>query len=427
MKQLKHEFPTDLLLPTAIALFLIATVLPSPVLYTAFGASSGAAGVFAVSTMYCLVLTLHSAATPLKFSITAALIVLGLLLVISTQGLTSFFMNHGFDITRFGQSLLLLFITILGALSVAYLSRTLESKHVDLALKIVFFGLLLCGTLGVLSFSPLSTDVFWKAVFFFPEPSHYALCLLPFLLYTCVISKPLIKLCALSSGLLIGVFLQSLTLLVGIILVAVVIVPKKTLLFVTTCIVAAFSAIDPESLPSAIDLDYFLARLDPSEENHHLSVMAFKQGWEMAYLDLEQSFGLGVGFQQFGIVGDDIGTLQDIAKLNEGAELNRYDGGTVGSKFIGEFGIVGASVLLVYLMRFASIARFLRSVATGRIAYLNTAGIFFLSCFTTFFIDLFVRGTGYFSLSSFLFASSIAWMAIDRDHRSRNSSIVIPS
>jgi hypothetical protein len=427
MNQLEHKSKTALLTPTAIVLFLIATVLLSPVLYTVFGASSGAAGVFAVATMYCLILTLHNATAPLKCSITAALIVLGLLLVIVTQGVTSFFMNQEFDFTRFGKSILLLFITILGALSVAYLSRTLESKHIDLALRIVFFGLLLCGTLGALSFSPLSTDVFWKAVFFFPEPSHYALCILPFLLYTCVISKPLTKLCALCSGLLIGVFLQSLTLLVGVILVAVVTLPKKPLLLVTTCIVAAFSAIDPESLPSAIDPDYFLARLDPSEENHHLSVMAFKQGWEMAYLDLEQSFGLGVGFQQFGIVGDDIGTLQDIAKLNEGAELNRYDGGTVASKFIGEFGIVGASVLLVYLMRFASIARFLRSVATGRIAYLNTAGIFFLSCFTTFFIDLFVRGTGYFSPSSFLFASSIAWMAIDRDHRTRNSSIVIPS
>ena len=295
----------------------------------------------------------HAGMSPLKCSITAALIVLGLLLVIVTQGLTSFLMNQGFDFPRFGQSLFLLFTTILGASSVVYLSTTLERKHVDLAIKIVLCGLLLCGPLGVLGFSPVSTDVFWKPVFFFPEPSHYALCLLPpFLLYTCVISKPHIKLCALSSGLLIGVFLQSLTLLIGVILVGVMILPKKPLLFVATCIVAAVSAIDSDTLSSAVDLDYFLDRVDLSEGNRHLSVMAFKQGWEMAYLDLEHSLGLGVGFQQFGIVGDDTAAMQDIAKLNEGAELNRYDGGTVGSKFIGEFGIAGASVLLVYLMRF---------------------------------------------------------------------------
>lgn len=426
MSRARQKLMGEFLSSTTRGFLLLVTVLLSPVLYTMFGASSGAAGVFVVAGIYLFILVLRNAAAPMKISISTVLIMFGLFLVVITQGATSFFINNEFEFPRFGQSLLLLFITILGALSFAYLSSNVTGNQADVALRMVFCALLVCGLIGISGYTPLSTEVFWKAVFIFPEPSHYALSFLPFLLYISAISKPMMKICALSSGLLLGVFLESFTLILGVLVVAALVVPRKHFIFVTVCIVALVSALDSDTLLSTVGVDYYLMRVDFSEENQHLSVMAFKQGWEKAYSDLEQSTGLGVGFQQFGIVGDDVGLAEDIAKLNEGAELNRFDGGTVGSKFIGEFGILGVTVLLAYLVRFASSARFLRDVATGRITSFDARHIFFLSCFTMFFVDLFVRGTGYFSPSSFLFASSLAWMAVHRAERALTSSSFIP-
>lgn len=217
-----------------------------------------------------------------------------------------------------------------------------------------------------------------------------------------------------STSLLLGWFLESLTLLVGGCLIAAMVVPWRQLAFMVTLMIPIAVTVDPEALFSVENLEYYVVRIDLSEENQHLSALAFKQGWEMAYLSLEKSFGLGVGFQQFGIVGGEAGINEAIAKLNEGEGLNRLDGGTVGAKFLGEFGILGVITLSVYLIKFLSVARVIRSIAAGRVKSFDAQHIFFLSCFTTFTIDLFVRGTGYFSPSGFLFVSSLADMGLRR-------------
>src|SRR5262245_39289706 len=122
--RVQQESIGDFLSSTTGGFLLLATVLLSPILYTMFGASSDAAGVLVAAWIYLSVLIARSAVVPLKMSISSVLIVLGLFLVVVAQGATSFLINHEFHFSRFGQSLLVLLITILGAVAFAYLSST---------------------------------------------------------------------------------------------------------------------------------------------------------------------------------------------------------------------------------------------------------------------------------------------------------------
>lgn len=140
-----------------------------------------------------------------------------------------------------------------------------------------------------------------------------------------------------------------------------------------------------------------------------MSTLVYLSGWERAYLNFNDTFGLGVGFQQFGIVGSPGEMMESLGAL--GAEnLNLLDGGAVAPKFIGEFGLLGVAMLLVYLVYFAKSARWLRKVSMGEVALQARPRVFFLSCFVMYCIDLFVRGTGYFSSSGFLFVASLIWL-----------------
>lgn len=93
-------------------------------------------------------------------------------------------------------------------------------------------------------------------------------------------------------------------------------------------------------------------------------------------------------------------------------DLNLLDGGSVATKFIGEFGLLGVAMLLAYLFYFAKSARWLHEISMSEVAPRDCKRVFFLSCFVMYCIDLFVRGTGYFSSSGFFFVASLMWKAI---------------
>jgi hypothetical protein len=160
-----------------------------------------------------------------------------------------------------------------------------------------------------------------------------------------------------------------------------------------------------------MNIDYYSLRINLSSDNKNLSTLVYLSGWERAYLNFEDTFGLGVGFQQFGIIGSRGEIMETVEEL--GAEdLNLLDGGAVAPKFIGEFGLLGVIMLLVYLVYFARNAKWLREVSFSEIPPRECRKVFFLSCFVMYCIDLFVRGTGYFSSSGFLFIASLMWIIL---------------
>lgn len=396
---------------------LLVTVVLPPLVYMALGTSSEAAGVLVVSALYILVFIAIAALSPSLGLGTGALSVALVVGAVFTQGVLSLSINEEFDIGRFWQAGLLLTVFLLGALSLARLAQKLSETQTNIALKFVFYALLLTGLTGIPGYSPFSREIFERPVLLFAEPSHFAVSYLPFLYYMVLISNVRLKLIYLLTSLLMAILLQTLTLMVGVALVVVLLVPmSRLLILVPFAALFLLAPIDLDLVSTAVDLDYYAARIDLSRENQNLSAMAFMQGWERAYLNMEDSYGLGVGFQQFGIIGNRGEIFEDLAKLT-GEELNLLDGSSVASKFISEFGILGVVTLLVYLIFFAKSVRWLQDASLSGMAPHDCQRVFFFACYVMYFIDLFVRGAGYFSSAGFLFITSVLWMAFGKHRR----------
>jgi len=169
-----------------------------------------------------------------------------------------------------------------------------------------------------------------------------------------------------------------------------------------------------------LDASYFLSRLSLSLTSSNSSVLVFLSGWERAYLGFFDSFGFGVGFQEIGIVGPQ-GELQKILiKIhnNPGKGLNWNDGGSLAPKIITEFGLLGIMSILLYCY-FA--IRILMMFFLNKIK--ESKNIFFFGAYLIFSIELFIRSVGYFSLTSFIFISSLYWIYLSQKLISQHKSL----
>ena len=143
----------------------------------------------------------------------------------------------------------------------------------------------------------------------------------------------------------------------------------------------------------------------------NLSMLSYQSGWERIYVNLKDYYGIGLGFQQLGFLGSPGEIMKTFGSI--GAQgMNRFDGSFVASKFISEFGILAVMVLVAYLVYFARNAWWLREVSKNGGETVDCRKVFFLACFVMFSIDLFIRGTGYFSSSGFLFIASLMWIGL---------------
>lgn len=395
--------PNDQLkgLCAGILLFVAVT---TPSLGMAFGAGSMAAGLLLVSVLFvflflALCAKANKAQRPVKGLAAAALVlVVGLLLFILFQGMLSFTANDFFDAERFLLTFIFLVVFLLGASSLAQLAQMLTRRQTDIAVRLVFFALVLMAILAIAGYDPFFGRQ--KSIIFFVEPSHFALDFLPFLLYMAVQSPPKKKFVLIFVGALIALLLQNLTLVVGITLIAICTIRLRPLLY------AVFIAMLLQVIFKPVDISYYSDRLNFSKEKTNLSTLVYMQGWERAYLNFKETCGLGVGFQQFGIVGSHGEVMKDVIRAG-GSPLCIFGGGTVGAKLVGELGIVGLTILLAYLVYFVKIVKYLRKNSCKGLVQGDFTKTFFLSCFVSFFVDFFIRGTGYFSSTAFLFVAAL--------------------
>jgi hypothetical protein len=253
-----------------------------------------------------------------------------------------------------------------------------------------------------------------KNMLLFAEPSHYAIVFIPFLFYaayTC--NKKLYEFLYIIASLILVLIIQNLVLLVGCLMIVFLLYGRRFWLLgliISMLIVAAFF----------LDLSYFLERINFSGDNQNLSKLVFLSGWERSYLSFIASNGFGVGFQQLGIVGPE-GDLQIILQdLLGGRDLNIKDGGSLGSKLIAETGLLGLILLLFYLF-FA--IKVVRKILSRQIN--GSKNIFFFGVYLLFSIELFVRGMGYFSLTSFMFISSMYCIYRSQIFRKPTTSLLI--
>jgi hypothetical protein len=338
----------------------------------------------------------------LRYFVTSKIILvnLALLFMICCFHLISTLFYSDADYGRLiGSVMLLLTMSFMSAVFVA----TLDSLKGDAFHKIVLAGSHLLIFLGYLVIALNITSIRpGRHMILFTEPSHYAICLVPFLFYAAYTSnKDRYAILYILSGVSLALILESLTLLVGCSMIIFLCFGTRFLKLIFMIIAAAVVA-------TFLDLDYFSKRLDVSSDtdNLNLSTIVFLSGWERAYLSFTESYGFGLGFNQLGIVGPQ-GELQPlIQSLTDGvSRLNVRDGGSTGSKFIAETGWLGLMLLMFYIFSSISI---LKQLVLRRLQ--GSKDIFFCGVFLIFSIELFVRGMGYFSILSFLFLSSMYWI-----------------
>lgn len=208
----------------------------------------------------------------------------------------------------------------------------------------------------------------------FTEPSHVAMYLLPILGYR-LLRNPKDYL---SLGLIvvIGVFFNSATFMVGILFVALIIGLKKyiyssnktqflficasILIFILTLIILGY--VDISILTDRIYGILLAAyRADPAGIMN-ASAIVWLNGWSQAFDTLIVTSGFGLGFNQMGC-GDfiNIGRFSEhISLWTNGVVLNWNDGSFLASKLIAEFGLVGICITIFLLIKaFHAIFHFL--------------------------------------------------------------------
>ncbi len=294
------------------------------------------------------------------------------------------------NFTRGLSSLFALAVFILGAYFFSELivdvgSEVFNNTLLYLCIAMIFIGLL--------SFIEPVQRAYGYSVFPFTEPSHYGIFLLGPLFYVCLIYKKY-RIYLLTVSLILALIMQSLTTIVGVTLFIFASYRIQSALIVGIAITLAYNY---------LDLSYYTGRLNFSKNSDNLSTLVFLQGWELMYEGLKKSYGFGIGFQQLGevnvktFVGDLIYTLQK-------EDANIRDAGLTAAKLMCETGYFGVVIIAFYIKYFI-----LAFINFGKTAFLNQSKlIIFANCFLlSYFVELFVRGFGYFDGTSFMAFVSI--------------------
>jgi hypothetical protein len=241
-------------------------------------------------------------------------------------------------------------------------------------------------------------------VFPFSEPSHFALAFIPLLMYVAITSRGTRRAIFLVLGFVCTALIQNLTLAAGFALVALAMMRWHVLL-IALVLVGAIAA--------QLDLTYYATRLDFSGDSTNLSNLIYLQGWQMVDESWQRSGGFGIGFQQLGVFGTEVPAAQILRGLRQGEDINTLDGSFVFAKFGSEFGVFACVLVLVYLWLAFRSLRTLRKVARRR-PRIGPLTILAHCAIVSYFIELFVRSTGYFTPAALLLVAAFGVLARDR-------------
>lgn len=281
------------------------------------------------------------------------------------------------------------------ALSTAPILYQAVFRASDTALKdslaIIRVSLLVMTLLALVHIQPVSELASERPVWPFTEPSHFALAATPFLMHGCVVGGRWERWFWLGVMSLLVVLLQSVSLGVSTVIVA-----ACSLGSVEALVFAALAAAGL----SFVDLTYFTDRLAVSHSSTNISALVYLQGTELIQEALATTHGWGIAFQQLGFAPTNVLATELIRRAG-GGEQNLADGSFLAVKLGAEFGWFGIALLAAYLAKFFKVLIDLRLIALGRAS--SPVGVTFaLITFAALFVELFVRGVGYFSGTALL-------------------------
>jgi hypothetical protein len=378
-------------------LLLTVQLLPSLLLYIgadssmALGATGAAVGLIAVFFARRIIAVKYGVRQESDLDVlgsSASVIVL--LLIIPHAAIANVF--QPVLLGRLLKSLVPLSMLLAGSLAFAAILRSASDDNVHRAAGMCLLALSVIAILKVAGIEPRA-DVLEKPMFPFTEPSHYALAFTPLLLYRCRTSTGLKQLAWLLGGAVLALVVQSLTLLAGCLLAA--IICRRVVVLTLTSMVVALST-------APFDFKYFSERLDLSSGTQNLSSLVYLQGWQIMFESWARTAGWGVGFQQLGVHGTGVMAADAIGSTVGVQDLNVLDGSFVFAKLVGEFGVLGL------LIGIACTVLSVRSAWT--LTQTNGRPVITLArCVAVgYLVDLFVRGTGYFTGSTLLALTSLA-------------------
>lgn len=400
-----HPFNYKMFDIKLVMTLLVVAMLPSFV-FVAYGSSSLALGMLMSSAViFILNYNVLRNVRINKLSIIIFLFVSALLL------LQSLYIYVYLSLTKPLYSLVIVFI-VLSAIVFASKIRDLDFEIISGSVLVSVLALLLIGWSGCF-YTPDCCNYIeqgGRPVFPFSEPSHYALIVgILSVAYATVGSFTWLSFIIVNMFALAFLF-PSLTLMVfGLLTVFASSLRLKPALFKPIILVfPVFIFFVLFVLLSGTS--YFSSRLN-FESATNTSALVYLQGWDLAYVNLVETGGTGIGFQMLG---------SSFAKEGQYSQYhlsNISDGGFLASKMIAEFGVLGLLLLFAYLF---IILRFI--FHGNKIWYLIRSGVnqecheslkkrlLLSGVILGFFVEIFIRGYGYFSPGVFLFLASVFYL-----------------
>lgn len=372
--------------------FIVALACVPSVLYVIFNLTSISLG-FILSCLVGLVLMICMGRSLWGRPFLVSLLFFAILFLVNSEH----FLEAGS--VKLGGSIISIFIVCVLANLWVFQLEKINDDSFEMILKVVVILFLSFGLFGVLlKINSFGYEGYPKSIFFFYEPSNYAMNVSPFIMASLyAIKNKIYGLVCLLVYLIIAVNVQSLVMVVfwlfGVLLFFYDSWNKFFLIF----FILIFLMFSLFFLP---DVEYYTSRLYIAEDSDNLSALVYLQSWHEICQSLIDSNGLGLGFQK-------AGTNQptDVAeKIYDmvGFYKNRNDAGFLMAKIVIEFGFLGLFVILVYSFK---VVNFFVNVNAN-----NLFIRFFKSMSMLTFLELYFRGFGYFTFGMFLIFSCAIYL-----------------
>jgi hypothetical protein len=316
-----------------------------------------------------------------------------------------------FDDNKFFISIVGVVIVFFSSVSICYYLLDVSNSVFNKACKIIGVVLIFNAIISLFGFDVFHSGLS-KPNFFFQEPSHFVLVAYSFIIYFSILLKSKWRILLLIFVIFWALYVQNATML-SVVLISIFISFRLNFLSIITLLLIFICG---GCFLDFSNLSYFSDRLALSSDSNNLSVLVLVQGWENAIDTLTHISIFGVGLQQFGIVTI-LGTASYKIQSLIGFNLNLYDGGSLAPKIIGEFGVIGVFIVVIYIKYLIGIFLNLKRMQRVDIYYDNKI-LFAYSVILGSFIDFFIRGTGYFSPSIYMFIISMIYLNFIKKVRS---------
>ena len=377
-----------------IGVFLISLFIFLPsFIYVITKATSMAYGIF----LACLI-TLWS----LKFRISKnslnqpfILILSGILL------LQMIFLSFNNPSLKEIGSIIFLWILVVSAAAIELFIRRLQPEVLITNLRNLSVLIILLGIFSLFyKFPLLGYEKFSKSIFPFSEPSHYIISTSAILFSLGFFLKSIGKITLILLVIIQAILYPSVIMFSLAIMMMIFYYVRKPGIFIFFAL--GIGLLVYYLFTHVGEVSYFSDRLNFSEDSSNITTLVYMQGWEDAYKAFIETNGVGLGFQNMGDL--EPGKYGKMIFQILGEYKNRKDAGFLAAKVVGELGIVGLAFLIFYLRLFIkssqALFRFVKNQSYSQDVIIE---IFAHSIIVSFFLELFLRGYGYFSPGSLPF------------------------